>query len=272
MQIYSPTITVMLKAARKAARGLMKDFGEVEHLQVSRKGPADFVSQADKRAEEVIISELQQARPGYSILAEESGLTKGDDPDHRWIIDPLDGTTNFLHGMPFFCIAIALEKQVYVGKKEIVAAVVEAPALKETYWAERGAGAWLERSDGARNAGGRLRVASRKNMEDALVAVGCAQFGGKDQHQMVDSLKGKVAGIRAMGAGVLELAYVAAGRSDIYFQHGEKPWDIAAGALLVREAGGYITDFKGKDNTLLEKGDVLAANDKLHGVFLKQFA
>lgn len=260
----------MLKAARKAARGLMKDFGEIENLQVSKKGPADFVSLADKRAEQTLIEMLKTARPGYGFLTEESGVIKGEDADHTWIIDPLDGTTNFLHGMPFFCVSLALEKQISPGRREIVAAVVEAPALKETYWAERGAGAWLERSDGARNAaGGRLRVAARYKLEDALITVGCGQYGGEKQRRMVESLQGKVVGIRAMGAGALELAYVAAGRTDMYFQHGEKPWDIAAGTLLVREAGGYATDFKNKDVKFSAPTDIVAANDKLHTALLK---
>lgn len=269
MQIYSATITVMMKAARKAARGLIKDFGEIEHLQVSRKGPADFVSLADKRAEQTLIQELTTARPGYGFITEESGIIPGENAEYRWIVDPLDGTTNFLHGIPFFCISLALERQ--IGKKrDIIAAVIEAPALKETYWAELGAGAWLERSDGARsNSTGRLRVAGRRSLEDALLSIGCAQFGDKKQSSAVEALRGKVAGIRALGAGALELAYVAAGRSDIYLQHGEKPWDIAAGMLLVREAGGYVTDFRNKDATLLETGDILAANDKLHGIVLK---
>lgn len=258
----------MLKAARKAARGLMKDFGEVEHLQVSRKGPGDFVSLADKKAEATLIAELKIARPGYGFIAEESGIIKGENAEYTWIIDPLDGTTNFLHGMPFFCVSLALERKTG-NKREIIAAVIEAPALKETYWAERGAGAWLERSDSRSAAAGRLRVAARRPLEDALVAVGCAQFGGSGQDKALKALQGKVSGIRAMGAGALELAYVAAGRTDIFFQHGEKPWDIAAGMLLVKEAGGYVTDFNNKEDTLLTHGNILAANDKLHGTVLK---
>lgn len=172
--------------------------------------------------------------------------------------------------MPFFCVSVALEKQVYEGKREVIAAVIEAPALKETYWAERGAGAWLERSDGARSAAaGRLRVAARQKLEDALVSVGCTQCGGQKQEKLLASLKGKISGFRAMGATALELAYVAAGRADLFVQHDERPWDIAAGSLMVREAGGYVTDFRNKDIILQKQNDIVAANDKLHGALLK---
>lgn len=260
MKAQSPTITIMMKAARKAARHILRDFGELENLQVSRKGVADFVSSTDKKAEEIICAELQAAKPDYSFLCEESGAIKGKDTDHCWIIDPLDGTTNFIHGMPYFSISIALEKQAYVGKREVVAGIVYAPVLQETYWAEKGAGAWVERGNGT---GARLRVAGRRKLEDALVAAGCGHHGGASQKAVLAALSGNVAGIRAMGSTALELAYVASGKLDMYVQHADKPWDVAAGMLLVREAGGYATTLAGKDN-VFETGNILAANDVLH--------
>lgn len=262
---YSPHIQIMIQAARKASRALVRDFGEVERLQVSKKGLADFVTNADQRSERIIKEELQSLRPNYGFLLEESGEIQGTDPDgHRFIVDPLDGTTNFIHGIPFVAIAIALEKINLQGKPEIIAAVVEAPILQETYYAEKGSGAWLERGHLHGNPKReRLRVAQRRNIDEAVLLAACSQYGGSKQHQAIERLKGKLGGIRAMGSSALELAYIAAGRGDIYFQHQEKPWDLATGILLVREAGGIVTDMT-LGSAMLEEGSILASNDILH--------
>ena len=250
----SPNLNVMVAAARKAARGLVRDFGEVENLQVSRKGPADFVSNADRRAEETIRRELERARPGYGFLMEESGEAAGKDTSHRWIVDPLDGTTNFLHGVPHWCISIGLERD-----RKIIAAVVYAPVANEMFLAERGQGATL-------NERKRLRVSARTHLPDALIACGMPFLGRGDGARFQAELRrvqGEVSGIRRFGAAALDLAWVAAGRYDGFWERGLKPWDIAAGALIVKEAGGAVTDLDGSDRWL-RTGDVLASNDVLH--------
>ena len=217
----SPVINVMTATARKAARELVRDFGEVEQLQVSRKGPADFVSAADLRAEKTIFRELSKARPGYGFLMEESGASAEGDGRHRWIVDPLDGTTNFLHGVPHFAISIALEVE-----GEIVAGIVHQPLTDETYWAERGQGAHLNDR--------RLRVSSRAKLEDSLLGTGIP-FKGEEGHghylTTLAAITPKVAGVRRMGAAALDLAYVAAGRYEAFWEFDLKPWDIAAGML-----------------------------------------
>jgi myo-inositol-1(or 4)-monophosphatase len=249
----SALLNVMVAAAMKAARGLKRDFGEIENLQVSRKGPADFVSAADHRAEEVIRGELSRARPGYAFLMEETGATRGDDPQHRWIVDPLDGTSNFLHGVPHFAISIALERQ---GR--IQAAVVYSPIVDELFTAERGNGAYLNDR--------RLRVAARTNLAEALVATGMPFLGHGDHPLYVRELMSimpNVAGIRRFGAAALDLAWVAAGRFDGFWERGLSAWDIAAGALMIREAGGFITDLAGGDH-FLDSGEVVAGNEAMH--------
>lgn len=268
---YSPTISIMIKAARKAARGLIRDFGEVEKLQVSRKGPANFVSSADLRAEQTLITELQTARPAYNLLLEEKGEIKGTDATYRFIVDPLDGTTNFLHGIPYFCISLALEKTLPTGKKEIVAAVIDAPALRETYWAEKGAGAWVEASGDTHLNQSRLRVSARKSLEESLLLTGGLEVGGHPQQKQILTLMHSGAVMRCLGSSALSLAYVAAGRADIYTQSGECIWDIAAGALLVQEAGGIVTEPTGGDK-FFESGTVLAANMSLHKQTLLKFS
>lgn len=264
-QQNSPLITVMKKATRKAARHLIRDFGELENLQVSRKGVADFVSSSDLKAEEAIREVLVQSRPDYGLLMEEQGEIKGKDTAHRWIVDPLDGTTNFIHGMPYFCVSIALEKEVRPGKREIVAAVVDAPALGETFWAEKGAGTWVERGNGRME---RLRVANRRRLDEMLISAGCGQYGGQKQQNVLAKLSGNVGGIRSLGSTALELAYVAAGRLDGYIQHNEKLWDIAGGILMVKEAGGYVTSIDNRTD-VFAAGSVLATNDHLHKLVLK---
>ena len=249
----SPLINVMVSAAMKASRGLRRDFGEVEQLQVSRKGPADFVSIADKRAEKILFEELANARPDFGFLMEEHGEIAGKRDDIRFIIDPLDGTTNFLHGIPHFAISIAVEE-----RKEIVAGVVYAPLTDELYWAEKGQGAFLNDT--------RLRVSGRTKMEAALLATGIP-FKGRDGHELflaeMTEIAPEVAGIRRFGAASLDLAYVAAGRYDGFWESGLNSWDVAAGALLVREAGGYVTDYDGRQ-AVVEAGTIIAANDRLH--------
>ena len=254
----SALINVMTGAAMKAARGLIRDFGEVEQLQVSRKGPANFVSLADHRAESVLIEELRKARPRYCLLSEERGAEAGDDTSNRWIIDPLDGTKNFLHGIPHFCVSIALERD-----GALFAGVVYDPLRDETFWAEKGAGAYVNHL--------RLRVSARGRLEDAVLATGLPHLGRPDQEEDLARLKAmtaQVAGVRCSGAAALDLAYVAAGRYDGFCQTGLKPWDIAAGIVLAREAGGFATEIDG-GNGMLGSGKVLAANPQLHPLIAK---
>jgi myo-inositol-1(or 4)-monophosphatase len=249
----SPVLNVMANAALKAARGLLRDFGEVEQLQVSVKGPGEFVSTADLRAERTLRAELTRARPGYGLLFEEAGASAGSDPRHRWIVDPLDGTTNFLHGIPHFSISIALERD-----GEIVAGVIYEPTRDEMFSAEKGLGAFVNDR--------RLRVSARRQLGEAVVGTGMP-FGPRAARtgyiKTLETIMRATSGIRRMGSAALDLAYVAAGRYDGFWEFGLAPWDIAAGILLVREAGGYVTDLAG-GHDMMTTGDVLAANDHLH--------
>lgn len=245
----SANVNVMIRAARKAARGLLRDFGEVENLQVSAKGPGDFVSRADMKAEQVIRDELTEARPNYGWLGEESEEVKGADPTRRWIVDPLDGTSNFLHGIPHWAVSIGLEH-----KGEIVAGVVYDPAKDEMFVAEKGAGAYLNDR--------RIRVSGRRDLIEMVVGTGMVPSGGRHLPRTLRELANvvpRVAGFRRSGSAALDLSYVAAGRYDGFWQHGLKPWDMAAGIVIVREAGGFVGPFDdGAD--LLEDGDLIAAN------------
>jgi myo-inositol-1(or 4)-monophosphatase len=243
----------MIKAARKAARTLKRDFGEVEHLQVSLKGPANFVTAADRRAEQILLEELTLARPGYSFLGEEGGRREGTDKTHTWIVDPLDGTTNFLHGIPHFAISIALERE-----DTIVAGLVYNPANDDLFTAERGKGAFLNDQ--------RLRVAGRKRLADSVVACGLPHRGRGDlalARRELAAVQEKVVGLRRFGAAALDLAWVAAGRFDVFWERDLKPWDVAGGLILVREAGGYCTDLKGGEAPHVT-GDVIAGNEDVH--------
>jgi myo-inositol-1(or 4)-monophosphatase len=256
--LHSALMNVMIKAARKAARGLARDFGEVEKLQVSMKGPANFVSAADRKAEQVLRDELLTARPGYCFLGEESGRAEGPDKSHTWIVDPLDGTTNFLHGIPHFSISIALERE-----GVIVAGLVYNPISDEMFTAERGKGAFLNEH--------RLRVANRQRLADAVVACGLPHIGRGDLalfRTEFGQVQDKVAGLRRFGSAALDLAYVAAGRFDIYWERNLAAWDIAAGILLVREAGGYVSDCDGRD-TMMASGHIAAGNEAMHRELLK---
>src|SRR3569833_87411 len=252
-------LNIMVTAAQKAGRQLSRDFGEVENLQVSVKGPADFVTNADKAAEKIVHAELSKARPTYGFLMEEGGEIKGTDGQHRWIIDPLDGTTNFLHGIQLFAVAIALQRG-----DEIVASQINNPAMEELFVAEKGGGAWLDDRK-------RLRVANRKHLADAAVATGIVSQGRPSdllQLRQLVQINPAVSGIRRTGSASTDLAWLAAGRFDGFWEAGLTPWAVAPGALLLREAGGTITDYSGAAGSIWN-GQVVAGNETLHGQLLK---
>ena len=254
----SANLNVMMKTARKAGRGLLKDFGEVENLQVSTKGPGDFVSRADKAAEALIKEELMHARPSYGFLGEEGQEVEGEDPTRRWIVDPLDGTTNFLHGLPHWAVSIALEH-----KGQIVAGVVYDPTKDEMFYAEKGAGAWLNES--------RLRVSGRHRMIESIFATGLP-FGGRldlpEALQDLARIMPTCAGVRRFGAAALDLAYVAAGRYEGFWERGLHSWDIAAGIIIVREAGGIVEPLQ-KDGDIMTDGQMICANEAIFDTFAK---
>ncbi len=249
---HSALLNVMIAAARKTARALKRDFGELEKLQVSLKGPANFVSSADRRAEETLFQELARARPGYGFLGEEGGTREGADKSHRWIVDPLDGTTNFLHGIPQFAISIALERE-----GSVIAGLIYNPASDEMFIAERGKGAFMNDQ--------RIRVAGRKRLADAVIACGLPHIGRGDlvlARKETGAMQEQVAGLRRFGAATLDLAWVAAGRLDGYWERNLKPWDLAAGSILVREAGGFVSDCDGGTD-IFAKGHVAAGNEAI---------
>lgn len=251
--IRSALMNVMTAAALKAGRGLKRDFGEVANLQVSVKGPGDFVSAADRRAEKILFEELAKARPGYGFVMEESGRVEGTDQSHTWIIDPLDGTTNFLHGIPVFAISVALERE-----GQLVAGLVYNPADDDMFVAERGQGAWLNNR--------RLRVAQRRELADSLIATGVPHLGKAKEHprfeQELAAVMTRVGNVRRFGAASLDLAYTAAGRFDAYWERSLQPWDIAAGIVLVREAGGFVSDLSGGQD-MLSNGEILAGGETI---------
>jgi myo-inositol-1(or 4)-monophosphatase len=255
----SALLNIMVGAALKAGRSLVRDFGEVENLQVSRKGPADFVSNADRRAEQIVFDELRKARPTYAFLMEEAGEVAGTDGQHRWIIDPLDGTTNFLHGIPLFAVAIALERA-----GEIVASVIFNPVMDELYTAEKGGGAWL----GDRR---RLRVAARRHLADSVVCLGI-KISGTDNDALtlrqLAQVAPAVAGVRRTGSASTDLAWLAAGRFDAFWEAKLSPWDVAPGWLLLREAGGTMTDYAGMSGSI-RNGEVVAGNETVQAELLK---
>jgi myo-inositol-1(or 4)-monophosphatase len=261
MAVRSALINVMVNAAMKAGKALLRDFGEVEQLQVSRKGPADFVSNADLKAERMVRQELSKARPHYSLLMEETGLVEGRDTSNRWIVDPLDGTSNFLHGLPHFAISIGLERD-----GELYAGVIYEPLRDEMFWAERGAGAFLNQQ--------RLRVSARTRLAEALFATGIPFRGrgtAEDHRRFLERLGAVMAvsaGVRRWGTASLDLAYLAAGRFDGFWEEGLQPWDMAAGIVLVREAGGLVSDIDGGSG-MLANGNILAANERLFETFGK---
>ena len=254
----SANLNVMIKAARLAGRSLAKDFREVENLQVSSKGAGDFVSRADIAAEQIVRDALMEARPNYGWVGEESEAVEGKDPTRRWIVDPLDGTTNFLHGMPHWAVSIALEH-----KGEIVAAVIFDPAKDEMFVAEKGQGAWLNDT--------RMRVSDRRNMIECVFATGLP-FGGRSE--LPETLRDlarllpMTAGVRRWGAAALDLAYVAAGRYEGFWERGLNVWDVAAGILLVREAGGFVEAMEPRKSPL-ESRNLIAGNTNIFETFAK---
>jgi myo-inositol-1(or 4)-monophosphatase len=255
----SALLNVMVSAAFKAGKSLSRDFNEVENLQVSRKGPADFVSKADLRAEQIVFDELRKARPTYAFLMEEGGAVAGTDGQHTWIVDPLDGTTNFLHGIPLFAVAIALQRG-----DEIVASVIYNPVMDELYTAEKGGGAWLADTK-------RLRVASRRHLSDAVIATGIKTQGTSNdalQLRQLASINPAVAGIRRSGSIAVDMAWLAAGRYDALWEAGLAPWDVAPGLLMVKEAGGLVSDFAGQPGSVAN-GQIVAGNEVLQGALLK---
>ena len=253
MALKSATISVMEAAARKAGRGLIHDFGEVEQLQVSRKGPADFVSKADLKANQILRAELSKARPSFGLLMEESEATEGSEDERLWIIDPLDGRTNFLHGIPHFAISIGLEE-----RGEITAGVIYEPVRDELFWAEKGAGAYLNRR--------RIRVSSRGRIGDAVLATGnpfSERLGKEEFASIIQPVMELAAGVRHFGSAALNLAYVAAGRYEGFWAFGLAPWDVAAGIIIVRGAGGMVSEI-GDGADMLRGGSIVATNDLLH--------
>jgi myo-inositol-1(or 4)-monophosphatase len=252
----------MIDAARKAARGLARDFGEVTELQVSKKGAADFVTNADLKAEQTLFELLTKARPGYSFLGEERGMIEGTDKTHTWIVDPLDGTTNFMHAIPHFAVNIALQRE----GEGVVAGVTYNPITNDLFWVEKGKGAFL----GAEK---RLRVAARRNLEESVLATG-VPFAGKPGHgqflKELHQVSQKVAGVRRFGAAALDLAWVAAGRFDAYWERNVHPWDVAAGVLMVQESGGKVTTIDESDLDVVQGKSILASNQDLYPLILEK--
>ncbi|MEM9331999.1 MAG: inositol monophosphatase family protein [Pseudomonadota bacterium] len=249
----SALLNVITNAALKAGRSLSRDFGEVQNLQVSVKGPGDFVTSADLRAEKIIKNELETARPGFGFLMEESGETKGREPQNRWIVDPLDGTHNFMHGVPHFCTSIALERE-----GQIIAGVIYNPATDELFTAEKGQGAFVNDT--------RMRVSARRELSQTLISTHIPRLGQKNHRLSLNeqaAVMRQTSGVRCTGSTALDLAYVAAGRFDGTWQRGPQAWDCAAGMIVVREAGGYVTDLSGGQK-LFETHTVLAGNEHIH--------
>ncbi len=252
MKLTSANINVMVKSCRKAAKVLIRDFGEIEKLQVSIKGPGDFVSFADKRVEKILIDELLFARPNYSILSEEIGKIDND-KEFKWIIDPIDGTANFLHGIPHFAISLGLEHN-----NEIICGIIFDPIKDEIFLAEKGNGAYLNNQ--------RIRVSARSQLSDCMIFTGGPKYDSKDYDESIDEYK-KISTkthipIRKLGSASLDMAYVAAGRCDGFWQRNLSYWDIAAGIILIKEAGGFVTDFDG-NNKYIENKTIIAANSKI---------
>jgi myo-inositol-1(or 4)-monophosphatase len=256
--LHSALINVMVKAARRAGRSLKRDLGEIEHLQVSLKGPANFVTLADKRAEEMLYTDLAKARPGYGFIGEEGGHREGGDKSHTWIVDPLDGTTNFLHGIPQFSISIGLARE-----GTMIAGVIYNPANEELYIAERGKGTFLNDQ--------RLRVAGRRKLDECVIGCGLPHIGRGNlelSRQELTEIQSRVAGLRRFGAASLDMAFVAAGRLDGYWERDLQPWDMAAGQIIVREAGGIVSGIAGDDNALTT-GHVVCGNEFVHAELIK---
>jgi myo-inositol-1(or 4)-monophosphatase len=259
MKLSSANINVMMKACDKASKILIRDFGEIENLQVSLKGPGDFVTNSDKKVEKILIQELSKARPDYDILSEESGEIKNKNKDCRWIIDPIDGTSNYLHGMPYFAISLALEKE-----NEIICGIIFDPIKNEIFVAEKGNGSYLNNQ--------RIRVSSRKKLKESLILTGGPRFKSKDKelefNDYTKVAKKVFTAPRKLGCASLNMAYVASGRCDGYLERGLNYWDIAAGIIIVKEAGGYVTDFLGENNYISKKM-LLVTNSKIDKELIK---
>src|SRR4030081_3164108 len=256
--LHSALINVMVKAARRAGRSLKRDLGEVEHLQVSLKGPANFVARAGQRSGEMLYDDLSKARPGYGFIGEEGGAREGADKSHTWIVDPLDGTTNFLHGIPQFAISIGLQRE-----GTIIAGVIYNPANDELYIAERGKGAFLNDQ--------RLRVAGRRKLNECVIACGLPHIGRGDlalSRAELTEIQARVAGLRRFGAASLDMAFVASGSLDGYWERDLQPWDMAAGQIIVREAGGTVSSIGGEDDPL-KTGNVICGNEFVHAELMK---
>ncbi|MBX3478027.1 MAG: inositol monophosphatase [Brevundimonas sp.] len=263
MALASALLQVMMDAVRKTARPMLRDFGEVSNLQTSRKGPGDFVTAADIKAEESLFELLLKARPGYGFLGEERGLVEGTDKTHTWIVDPIDGTTNFIHAMPHFAITVGLERRAPDGTAEIVAAVTYNPVMNEMFWAEKGKGCYLNDT--------RIRCAGRKDLSDCLIATGLPFIGKTGHAQAIKDIHAvgqRVAGIRRLGSAALDFAWVACGRYDAYWERNLQPWDVAAGLLFVHEAGGLVTTID-PDGDPAKGQQILAANPDVHGALRK---
>src|ERR1700754_5077299 len=256
--LQSALMNVMVKAARRAGRSLKRDLGEIEHLQVSLKGPANFVTMADRRAEQMLYDDLTKARPGYGFIGEEGGTREGTDKSHTWIVDPLDGTTNFLHGIPHFAISIGLQRE-----GVMIAGLIYNPANDDLYIAERGNGAFLNDT--------RLRVAGRRQLNECVIGCGLPHIGRGDHNLSrleMTQMQNKVAGLRRFGAASLDMAFVAAGRLDGYWERNLKSWDMAAGQIMVREAGGTVSGIEGHDNALTT-GNVVCGNEFVHSELVR---
>jgi myo-inositol-1(or 4)-monophosphatase len=256
--LHSALMNVMVKAARRAGRSLKRDLGEIENLQVSMKGPANFVTMADRRAEEMLYTDLTKARPGYGFIGEEGGTREGADKSHTWIVDPLDGTTNFLHGIPHFAISIGLQRE-----GVMIAGLIHNPANDDLYMAERGKGAFLNDT--------RLRVANRRQLNECVIACGLPHIGRGDHNLSrleMTAIQNKVAGLRRFGAASLDMAFVAAGRLDGYWERNLQPWDMAAGQIMIREAGGTVSGMEGGDDPL-KTGHVICGNEVVHAELVK---
>ena len=253
MRLNSPQINLIIKACMKASRSLIRDFGEIENLQVSTKGPGDFVTSADKRTEKILIEELQKARPEYGIITEEAGIINKSNTDNRWVIDPIDGTMNFLNGIPQFAISIGYEE-----KGEITCGVIFNPIINEMFVAEKGSGAYLNNS--------RIRVSNKKKIKDALLVTGGPKRASKIKSKIFSeyiNVSNEVSNVRKFGSAALDMAYVACGRFDGYWQRELNYWDIAAGIIVIKEAGGFINFFDEDKNNPLKK-NIIASNSNIH--------
>ena len=263
MALASALLQVMMDAVRKTARPMLRDFGEVSNLQQSRKGPADFVTAADIKAEQSLFELLSKARPGYGFLGEERGMMEGTDKSHTWIVDPIDGTTNFMHAMPHFAITVGLERKHPDGTSEIVACVTYNPVMNEMFWAEKGKGCYLNDQ--------RIRVGGRRDLSESLIATGLPFIGKTGHAQAIKDIHAvgqRVAGIRRLGSAALDFAWVACGRYDAFWERNLQPWDIAAGLIMVREAGGVVSGIEGGD-TAMATGHVVCGNETIQRELVK---